>query len=123
MKRLVLSGAPRIKKLIESLREATAAVFNALIFNSVRAATSEESLDEQRVAEIFVGRIELYRTGVSSYVTLLKELESSFDELVTAFQQPRNAVSLAVIVQRYVRLSATADAWGRSYLSQRPVGY
>jgi hypothetical protein len=37
MKRLVLSGAPQMKKLIESLRGAAPEIFSTLIFQSVKA--------------------------------------------------------------------------------------
>jgi hypothetical protein len=40
MKRLVLSGAPLLKKLIETLRAAAPEVFNTLIFQSVKGDKS-----------------------------------------------------------------------------------
>ena len=69
MKRLVLSGAPLLKKLIETLREATAEVFNTLIFNSVQGATSPEAMDDKRVAETFILRID----GVSDRHVQLRD--------------------------------------------------
>ena len=45
-------------------------------------------MDDKRVAETFILRIDAYRTAMSNYVTLLKELELSVDQLMTAFVQP-----------------------------------
>ena len=55
MKRLVLSGAPLLKKLIESLRAAAPEVFNTLIFQSVKGVTSPEALDNKTVAKRISG--------------------------------------------------------------------
>jgi len=106
MKRLVLSGAPLLKKLIESLRAAAPEIFNTLIFQSVKGVTSPEALDSKTVAKGHLDRIAAYRAAVANYIMLLKELEMTFDQLVMAFQQPRNAVSLATIAERSGRLSA-----------------
>ena len=122
MKRLVLSGAPLLKKLIESLRAAAPEVFNTLIFQSVKGVTSPEALDNKTVAKGHLDRIAAYRTAVSNYVMLLKELELSFDQLVMAFQLPRNAVSLATIAERSGRLSANAEAWRKVYSTLRAGG-
>ena len=122
MKRLVLSGAPLLKKLIESLRAAAPEVFNTLVFQSVKGVTSPEALDNKTVAKSHLDRIAAYRTAVSNYVMLLKELEVSFDQLVIAFQQPRNAVSLATIAERSGRLSANAEAWRKVYSTLRAGG-
>ena len=122
MKRLVLSGAPLLKKLIESLRAAAPEVFNTLIFQSVKGVTSPEALDNKTVAKGYLDRIAAYRIAVSNYVMLLKELEVSFDQLVAAFQQPRSAVSLATIAERSGRLSANAEAWRKVYSTLRAGG-
>ena len=122
MKRLVLSGAPLLKKLIQSLREAAPEVFNTLIFQSVKGVTSPEALDNKTVARGYLDRITAYRTAVSNYVMLLGELELSFDQLVAAFQQPRSAVSLAIIAERSGRLSANAEAWRKVYSTLRSGG-
>jgi hypothetical protein len=122
MKRLVLSGAPLLKKLIESLRAAAPEVFNTLIFQSVKGVTSPEALDNKTVAKGHLDRIAAYRAAVSNYVMLLKELELSFDQLVMAFQLPRNAVSLATIAERSGRLSANAEAWRKVYSTLRAGG-
>lgn len=122
MKRLVLSGAPLLKKLIESLRAAAPEVFNTLIFQSVKGVTSPEALDNKTVAKGNLDRIAAYRAAVSNYVMLLKELEISFDQLVMAFQQPRSAVSLATIAERSGRLSANAEAWRKVYSTLRAGG-
>jgi hypothetical protein len=122
MKRLVLSGAPLLKKLIQSLREAAPEVFNTLIFQSVKGVTSPEALDNKTVARAYLDRITAYRTAVSNYVMLLGDLELSFDQLVAAFQQPRNAVSLAIIAERSGRLSANAEAWRKVYSTLRAGG-
>lgn len=122
MKRLVLSGAPLLKKLIESLRAAAPEVFNTLIFQSVKGVTSPEALDNRTLAKGYLDRIAAYRIAVSNYVMLLKELEVSFDQLVAAFQQPRSAVSLATIAERSGRLSANAEAWRKVYSTLRAGG-
>jgi len=67
------------------------------------------------VAKEHLHRIAAYRTAVSNYVILLDELERAFEQLVTAFQQPRNAVSLASVAQRTAQLTAHAEAWRRVY--------
>jgi hypothetical protein len=122
MKRLVLSGAPLLKKLIESLRAAAPEVFNTLIFQSVKGVTSREARENKTVAKGHLERVAAYRIAVSNYVVLLEELELSFDQLVIAFQQPRNAVSLANIAERSGRLSANAEAWRKVYSTLRTGG-
>jgi hypothetical protein len=122
MKRLVLSGAPLIKKLIESLRVAAPEIFNTLIFQSVKGVTSREARENKTVAKGYLERVAAYRIVMSNYVVLLGELELSFDQLVIAFQQPRNAVSLAIIAERSGRLSASAEAWRKVYSTLRTGG-
>jgi hypothetical protein len=115
LKRLVLSGAPHVTRLIESLQSAAPEVFKTLISQSVRAVTSPEALDNAAVAKEHLNRIAAYRIAVSNYVVLLDELEQAFAQLVTAFQQPRNAVTLAAVAQRTAQLTAHAEAWRRVY--------
>jgi hypothetical protein len=71
------------------------------------------------VAKEHLNRIAAYRTAVSNYVILHEELEQAFEQLVAAFQQPRNAVSLASVAQRTAHLMAHAEAWRRVYSSLR----
>jgi hypothetical protein len=52
---------------------------------------------------------------------LLGELELSFDQLVAPFQQPRNAVSLAIIAERSGRLSANSGC--RAARQSHAVGH
>jgi hypothetical protein len=118
----VLSGAPLIKKLIESLRVAAPEIFNTLIFQSVKGVTSREARENKTVAKGYLERVAAYRIVMSNYVVLLGELELSFDQLVIAFQQPRNAVSLAIIAERSGRLSASAEAWRKVYSTLRTGG-
>jgi hypothetical protein len=61
LKRLVLDGAPRIKELIKSLRDAAPEFFNTLVYQSVKAATSPEALENEAVAEQHIARISAYR--------------------------------------------------------------
>jgi hypothetical protein len=115
LKRLILSGAPYVKQLIERLQSAAPEVFKTLISQSARDATGPEALDNAAVAKEHLNRIAAYRTAVSNYVILLDELERAFEQLVAAFQQPRSAVSLASIAQRTAQLTAHAEAWRRVY--------
>ena len=82
-----------------------------------------EALDDKRVAETFILRIDAYRTAMSNYVMLLKELELSVDQLMTAFVQPRSAVSIAAFAQRSGELLARAEAWRRAYSNLGAGGY
>lgn len=115
LKRLVLDGAPHVRKLIEGLRKGAPEFFNTLVYQSVKDATSPAALDNATVAKGHLVRISAYRIAVSNYVVLLNELEGAFDQLVKAFQQPRNTVSLASIAQRSAQLTAHAEAWRRIY--------
>ncbi|HXH11874.1 MAG TPA: hypothetical protein VNP04_19185 [Alphaproteobacteria bacterium] len=122
MKRLVLEGAPHVKRLIETLRRAAPAVFNTIIYRSVKGATSPAALGNDTVAKGHLDRIAAYRIVVSNYVVLLGELERTFDQLVAAFQRPRSTVSLAELAQRSAQLTAHAEAWRRVYSLLRTGG-
>jgi hypothetical protein len=115
VKRLVLAGTPHVKQLIERLQAAAPEVFTTLIRQSARDATGPEALNNPAVATEHLNRIAAYRIAVSNYVILLDELQQAFAQLVVAFQQPRNAVSLAAIAQRTAQLTAHAEAWRRVY--------
>ena len=119
MKRLVLAGAPHVRKLIEELRKAAPEVFNTIIYQSVKGVTSSAALDNETVRKGYLDRIAVYRVAVSNYVVLLGELERTFDQLVAAFQRPRNAVSLAELAQRSAQLTVHAEAWRRVYSQLR----
>lgn len=119
LKRLVLEGAPHIKKLIGALKNGAPEVFNTLIFQSVKSVSSPEALNNEAVAQVHLDRIAAYRVVVSNYVALLDELERSFDQLVIAFEKPRSAASLTLAVQRSAQLAAHAEAWRKAYTSLR----
>jgi hypothetical protein len=122
MKRLVLTGAPHVTKLIASLKEGAPAVFNTLILQSVRGVTSAEALKSATIAKTHLDRISTYRVAVSNYVVMLGELQNTFDELVTAVQLPRNAASVAFVAEKSARLAVHADAWRRIYSTLRGAG-
>jgi hypothetical protein len=119
MKRLVLSGAPYVKKLIEALRAAAPTMFKTLINTSEILATSPRALDDPEVARGYLERIAAYRIVVSNYVILLQQLEETFDELVAAIKLPRNGASLAFIARRSAELSANAVVWRKVYSTIR----
>jgi hypothetical protein len=119
MQRLVITGAPYLKALIDNLRKAAPKMFNTLSFQSVKSATSAEALNTSAVAKPHLDRIVAYREAVANYVTLLDDLENAFDDLIVAVQKPRNAVSLAIVAERSARLSANADSWRRTYSALR----
>jgi len=122
MNRLVLTGAPHVTKLIASLRDGAPAVFDTLILQSVRGVTSAEALKSPVITKIHLDRISTYRVAVSNYVVLLGELKNTFEELVTAVQQPRNPATVAFIAERSARLAVHADAWRRVYSVLRGSG-
>jgi hypothetical protein len=119
MKRLVLNGAPYVKKLIESLRAAAPEMFATLIRTPATLAISPKALDDPEVAKEPLERIAAYRIVVSNYVILLQQLEETFDELVAAVKQPRSGASLAFIARRSAELSANAVAWRKVYSTIR----
>jgi hypothetical protein len=120
MKRLLLNGAPHVKKLIEVLRAPGAPeMFEMLIKASGTLAVSKKALDDPEVAKGPLERIAAYRIAVSNYVILLDQLEETFDELVAAIKQPRNGASLAFIARRSAELSANAVAWRKVYSTIR----
>ena len=119
LQHLVLSGAAHVKKLIKALRQAAPELFNTIVYQSVKEVTSPQALSTESVAEMHLGRIAVYRTAVSNYMGLLEELEQACDQLVTAFQRPRSAVSLASIAEQSAQLTAHAEAWRRVYSTLR----
>jgi hypothetical protein len=122
MNRLVLAGAPHVTKLVMSLRDGAPAVFNTLIFQSVKGVTSTDALKNPVIAKNHLDRISTYRIVVSNYVVLLGELQNTFDELVTAVRQPKNTASVAFVAEKSARLAVHADAWRRVYSTLRGSG-
>jgi hypothetical protein len=122
MNRLVLAGAPHVTTLVVSLRDGAPAVFNTLIYQSVKGVTGADSLKNPAIAKSYLERISIYRIAVSTYVVLLGELQNTFDELVTAVQRPKNAASVAFVAEKSARLAVHADAWRRVYSSLRGSG-
>ncbi len=122
MNRLVLAGAPHVKRLVISLRDGAPAVFNTLIFQSVKGITSADALKSPVIAKNHLDRISNYRIVVSNYVVLLGQLQNTFDELVTAVQQPSNPASVAFVAEKSARLAAHADTWRRVYSTLRGAG-
>jgi len=122
MNRLVLAGAPQMTALVTSLRDATPAVFNTLILQSVKGVTSPDALKSPVVAKIHLDRISIYRVAVSNYVVLLGQLQDTFDELVTAVKRPRNSASVAFVAEKSARLAVHAETWRKVYSSLRGAG-
>jgi hypothetical protein len=120
MKRLLLNGAPHVKKLIQALRAAAPEMFEMLIKTSATTlALDDKASGNPEIAKGPLERIATYRIAVSNYVILLDQLEETFDELVTAIKQPRNGASLAFIARRSAELSANAVAWRKVYSTIR----
>jgi hypothetical protein len=105
-----------------SLRDGAPAVFNTLIFQSVKGVTSTDALKNPVIAKNHLDRISTYRIVVSNYVVLLGELQNTFDELVTAVRQPKNTASVAFVAEKSARLAVHADAWRRVYSTLRGSG-
>jgi len=122
MNRLVLAGAPHVTRLVTSLRDGAPAVFNTLIFQSVKGITSADALKSPVIAKNHLDRISNYRIVVSNYVVLLGQLQNTFDELVTAVRQPSNPASVAFVAEKSARLAAHADTWRRVYSTLRGAG-
>lgn len=122
MKRLIVTGAPHLTKMVASLREAAPAVFNTLILQSIKGATSADGLKNPAVSKPHLERIANYRIAVSNYVVLLGELQNTFNDLVTAVQQPKNHATMAFLAESSARLAVQADAWRRVYSVLRGSG-
>jgi hypothetical protein len=65
MKRLVLSGAPLLKKLIQSLREAAPRSSTLSSSNPSKALQARRRWNNKTVAKVYLDRVTGYRTAVS----------------------------------------------------------
>jgi hypothetical protein len=116
-RRLIKQGAPIVGKLIDSLRQATPAIFNTLIEEpAVRLTTVD--LGQPTSSSADLNRIENYRHIIADYVVLLGKLGKAWEMLVAAVNQP-DTISLADLAASSAQLNADADAIRHSLAALR----
>ena len=119
VRRLLISGAPQVKKLLGALRSGAAEMFNSLAETSARAALSPAALDSAELTRANIARIESYRIGVANFVVLLDELQNALADAVAAAEAPAGQLSVASLTDTSVRLRIEADAVRRAWSALR----
>jgi hypothetical protein len=101
-RRLAAQGAPAVRELLASLRDAAPAILEEFILDL--QATRSIARPE------FDKRLQERRLAVANYVVLLDRLEETFTRLLHAFERPSNPVTLAALIQASADLHADVQA-------------
>ena len=116
--RFVEDAAPKVERLLAALREFSPELFTTLTEASL-ARFNTDGLENPELARIEATRIDGYRVAVSNYVVLLDRYDALLGDLVDAYNQPHDSITLAALSERAGELSAQAGAWRRTLASLR----
>ncbi len=95
---LVMVGAAAVPKLIDDLRDSTPAMFY-LLRTDVIAREGPNS-----------AKLSSYKTVLGNYVVLLDQLETTFEKLLAAYQQPSNLAQIEALSEATGELNSGVKA-------------
>jgi hypothetical protein len=117
LERLVREEAPKVDAVIGALRQGAPALFDTLTEQSFARLSKEVKSPD--LAKIEAAGIENYRVAVSSFVVLLNQYQSLLKELVASYDSRGRPVTLANLAERSADLSASAEAWRKTFAAIR----
>lgn len=105
-KRLTLDAAPVVLDLIALLQNTAPAIFKALAGDILATGGSSESIEATKVT-------------VANFVMLLESLREAFDRLISAYDHPSSAASLAALLEITANVNADVIAARKAFVNLR----
>lgn len=106
---MAVGGAKAVHDLLAALRDGAPAMYEYLTLDLRRTRAPYERLQE-------------YRVAVANYVVLIDKLDSTFSQLIVAFDRPSNPITLAALVDASAQLKANVSAARQSLVALRRSG-